>query len=86
MNKTDNQNDQVSPDDLRKRKKVVWILAVVSFVLIVADLFFHKHIILDFENWFGFYGVFGALSSLLLVLVARQLQKFLTREEDYYDR
>ena len=86
MNETHNQNDQVSPDDLRKRKKVIWVLAVICFVLIVADLFYHTHIILDFENWFGFYGFFGALSALVLVLVATQLRKFIGRDEDYYDR
>jgi len=86
MNDTDNQHDQVSPEDRRKRKKVIWVLAVICFVLIVADLFYHKHVILDFENWFGFYGFFGALSSLLLILVATQWRKIIGRDEDYYDR
>lgn len=36
------------------------------------------------ERWFGFYGWFGFLSCVLLVLAAKQLRRWLRRDEDYY--
>ena len=53
--------------------------------LIIADLFYHKHVVYDFENWFGFYGLFGFFLPVVLVLLAQALRKILMRDEDYYD-
>ena len=73
-------------DDMRNVRKIFWALVLVCGVLLLADAVYEKHVILSFENWFGFYGLFGFFVSFALVLVARELRKVLMRDEDYYDR
>lgn len=73
-------------DDMRNVHKVFWALVALCAALFLADAFYHKHVFFDFENWFGFFGIFGFSVSFALVLTARELRKFLMRDEDYYDR
>jgi hypothetical protein len=73
-------------DNMRNVYKVFWALVTVCGFLFLSDAFYHKHVILDFENWFGFFGLFGFIVSFVLVLVARELRKIIMRSEDYYDR
>ena len=71
-------------DDPNNVSKVLRALYVACAVLIGLDLFYHKHTILDLEGWFGFYGVYGFVACVLLVLVAKQMRKLISRSEDYY--
>ncbi len=73
-------------DDMRNVYKLFWALVVLCIVLFAADAFYHKHVVFEFENWFGFFGLFGFGVSFALVLVAREMRKVLMRDEDYYDR
>ena len=73
-------------DDMRNVHKIFWALVLVCAALFLADAVYEKHVILSFEKWFGFYGLFGFFVSFALVLVARELRKILMRDEDYYDR
>lgn len=59
------------------------------FLLDVWFFFEHKHASfehgeLPYETWFGFYSVYGFVSCVLLVLIAKQLRKVLKRPETYY--
>ena len=73
-------------DDKRNVQKVFWALIAVCALLFLSDFFYHKHVIYAFEDWYGFFGLFGFIGSFLLVLAARELRKILMRDEDYYDR
>lgn len=73
-------------DDMRNVYKLFWALVILCALLFLADAFYHKHVIFEFENWFGFFGLFGFCVSFALVLTARELRKILMRDEDYYDR
>jgi hypothetical protein len=73
-------------DDMRNVYKIFWALVLVCVALFLADALYEKHVILSFEEWFGFYGLFGFFVSFALVLIARELRKVLMRDEDYYDR
>jgi hypothetical protein len=73
-------------DDRRNVHKLFWALVVVCALLFLSDAVYEKHVIYEFENWFGFFGLFGFIMSFALVLSARELRKFLMRDEDYYDR
>ncbi len=73
-------------DDKRNAHKLFWAVVVLCACLFLADAFYHKHVVFDFENWFGFFGLFGFSVSFALVLVSRELRKILMRDEDYYDR
>ncbi|MGY9006609.1 MAG: hypothetical protein ACKVJQ_11085 [Alphaproteobacteria bacterium] len=61
----------------------VW---VICGLLALADFFYHKHIIFKVEGFPAFYGLYGFIGCVGLVLGAKQLRKILKRDEDYYDR
>jgi hypothetical protein len=73
-------------DDMRNVKKIFWALIIVCALLFISDAFYEKHVVYEFEHWLGFFGLFGFSVSFALVLTARELRKFLMRDEDYYDR
>ncbi len=73
-------------DNPRNVAKVFWGLVVVCALLFAADAFYDKHVELEAESWFGFYGIFGFVACVALVLAAKELRKILMRGEDYYDR
>ncbi len=73
-------------DDMRNVYKIFWALVVVCGLLMLSDLFIHKHTTFGFQGWFGFFGLFGFCLSFLLVLTSKQLRKIVMRDEDYYDK
>jgi hypothetical protein len=73
-------------DEPRNVAKVFWALVAVCAALLAADFFYDKHAKFALENLFGFYGLFGFVCCVFLVLAAKELRKFLKRPEDYYDR
>ncbi|NQY74427.1 MAG: hypothetical protein HRT90_06645 [Candidatus Margulisbacteria bacterium] len=78
-------------------KKYLWdnprnirILLGVFFVLCVglfmADFVVYRKVHLKFEEWPGFYAVFGFVACVILVLVSKYvLRPLVKRPEDYYD-
>lgn len=72
-------------DDPRNVTRIVYGLAVLCGLALVADLFYRKHPHFAFERWIGFYAVYGFIGSVALVLAAKQLRRVLMRDEDYYE-
>lgn len=72
-------------DDPRNVTRIYWSVFVVCGLLFVADAFYHKHPHFEAESWFGFYGIFGFVACVGLVLAAKVLRLILKRPEDYYD-
>lgn len=64
---------------------IIWALVVICIALALADFLYHKHGHFEFEQWPAFYAWYGFLSYCTIVLSAKQLRKFLSRKEDYYD-
>jgi hypothetical protein len=55
-------------------------------VLLVVELFIHKHPHFRWEGWHEFYAVFGFVACVALVLAAKYiLRPLVKRGEDYYD-
>lgn len=57
-------------------------------VLVIVDYFIHrhKHGYFHFDEALSFYGTFGFVACVLLVLAAKYILRPLTkRKEDYYD-
>ena len=73
-------------DDRSNVNKIILALAAACLVMLLTDLLYHKHVHFEFEHWFGFFGLFGFVASLVLVLVARLARVVLRRGEDYYDQ
>lgn len=67
-------------------KKIVWALYALSAVLLLIDPLIHKHGPFKIEHLIGFYGIYGFVGCVFLVLAAKELRKILMRSEDYYDR
>lgn len=64
--------------------KLVWTLYSVCGLLLISELFYHRHTHFDFEGWFGFYGFYGFLAYVFIVLSAKGLRRILRRDTDYY--
>ena len=72
-------------DDRQNITKVVWGLVILCGVLFVADAFYDKHPHFIAETYFGFFGIFGFVVCVGLVLAAKVMRILLKRGEDYYD-
>jgi hypothetical protein len=73
-------------DDSRNVDKVFWTLCLICLLLFGADALYTKTVHFPFEAWFGFFGIFGFIACVGLVLTAKELRRVLKRDEDYYDR
>lgn len=74
---------------LDKPENVGWLyrgLWVLGVVLVLLDLLVHRHAEISIDGWFGFYGLFGFIACVVLVLAAKLLRRLVMRPEDYYDR
>lgn len=71
-------------DKRRNVDKVYWAVVVICVALFLADAFYAKHPSFDMEYLFGFYGLFGFVACVGLVLAAKEMRKLLKRGEDFY--
>lgn len=72
-------------DDKRNVNKIVYALYALSAGLLVIDPLIHKHGPFGIEHWWGFYGIYGFVGCVFLVLAAKELRKLVMRGEDYYE-
>ncbi len=71
----------------RNVKRMLVAFFSFLFLLFLADAIYHRHATFPWEEWFGFYAVFGFVACVILVLVAKHiLRPLVMRNEDYYDR
>lgn len=71
----------VRPQTIRR----LWIAFVaILAATVIAQFFIPVKGYFGPDGWFGFGAVFGFLSCLVMVLVARVLGFVLKRKEDYY--
>jgi hypothetical protein len=55
-------------------------------VLLIIDLFVHKHPHFPWEGWPEFFAVYGFVACVVLVIAAKYiLRPLVKRREDYYD-
>lgn len=70
------------PENIRK---VLYIFYGCCGLLLLLDLFVHRHVYHNWENLPGFYPLYGFIGCVILVLVAKEMRKVLMRKENYYD-
>ncbi len=73
-------------DDPRNVDRIVYALYAVCAVLLLIDPLVEKHGPYAIEHVWGFYGIYGFVGCVFLVLAAKELRKLVMRREDYYDR
>jgi hypothetical protein len=66
-----------------KRLRNGFFIALV--LLLIAEGFVEMHGEFSVEHFYGFYAVYGFISYVLLIFVAKGLRKIIMRKEDYYD-
>ena len=87
------------PSNIRKLTKLLyWLCGIVILADIIFSFFWHKHPafseefeIHSYETLPTFYGIYGFLTCSALLYVSKFLQsiqgsKFLTREENYWNK
>ncbi len=67
--------------------KRLWImLYAVCVLLIIPDLFTHRHAHFGFDSTFGFYAFLGFVSCAALILFSKLVGLVLKVKENYYDK
>ena len=73
-------------DDPRNVKILLTTFFSSLVVLLIIEVFVHKHPHFAWEGWPEFYAVFGFVACVVLVLAAKYiLRPLVKRREDYYD-
>lgn len=72
-------------DNPRNVKIVIRGLVVLCIILAILDLVIHRHSVHPWEHIFAFYPIYGFVSCVVLVLLAKELRKLVMRSESYYD-
>ncbi|WDP92920.1 MAG: hypothetical protein HUN04_25625 [Desulfobacter sp.] len=70
------------PENVRRLRRGFFIALVL---VLLAEAFVDMHGEFHVEHYFGFYAVYGFISYVSLIFVAKFLRKLLMRKEDYYD-
>ena len=73
-------------DNPRNVNRLLGCFFVSLGILLIIDLFVHKHPHFPWEGWPEFYAVYGFVACVALVLAAKYiLRPLMKRREDYYD-
>lgn len=70
------------PENVR-RLRTGFFFALV--LVLLAEAFVDMHGEFHVEHFFGFYAVYGFISYVSLIFVAKFIRKLIMRREDYYD-
>ena len=73
-------------DKPRNVKRVIRGLIAACVLLFGLDALLHRHVEHPWEEFFGFYAIYGFVACVLLVLLAKEMRKLVLRDEDYYER
>ena len=66
-------------------KKLYIYSAVFLGIVIITEYFITMHPHFKIESIFSFYAIFGFLSCVVLIFIAKILGFFIKRKDDYYD-
>lgn len=73
-------------DNPKNVKRLLMIFYALLGVLLAIEFFIHKHTYFKWEEWHGFYAVYGFVACVCLVLVSKYvLRPLVKRRESYYD-
>ncbi len=73
-------------DNPENVKRLLYAFYAALVVLVASELFIHKHPYFPWEHFFSFFAVYGFVSCVLLIFIAKVLRLIVMRREDYYDK
>jgi branched-subunit amino acid transport protein len=73
-------------DNPKNVQRFLYFFYFALLVLLVVDLFIPKHGHFPWENAPEFFAVYGFISCVSLIFIAKLLRKIVKRREDYYDK
>jgi hypothetical protein len=72
-------------DNPQNIKRILRCLYGSCALLFLLDFVIHRHTSHSWENLWGFYAMYGFISCVALVLLAKRMRRILMRPENYYD-
>lgn len=73
-------------DDINNVKKLLKIFFSCCVALFAIDLVVKRPAHMPWEEWPGFYAIYGFVACVILVLIAKYvLRPLVKRDEDYYE-
>lgn len=66
-------------------KRFLCFFYATLVVLLVVDFFIHKHAEFPWESAPEFFAVYGFVSCVLLIFIAKLLRIFIKRDENHYE-
>ena len=72
-------------DNPQKNKRFMVIFYISLAVLLLVDFFIHKHAEFPWEEIPEFFAVYGFVSCVLFIFIAKILRLIIKRDEHYYD-
>ena len=66
-------------------KRFIWFGVMLLALAIVAEFFIHLHAYFAIAKFFSFNAIFGFLSCVVMVAIAKLIGVFIKRKDDYYD-
>ncbi len=70
------------PENVRRLRTGFFIALVL---VLLGEGMVDMHAEFHVAHFFGFYAVYGFISYVSLIFIAKILRKFIMRKEDYYD-
>ncbi len=70
----------------KNTKKALIVFYLFLGILLTADFFIKKHGDFYWENYSNFFAVYGFISCILLIFIAKIISPLIKRDENYYDK
>ena len=66
---------------------VALLIFDVVYIILSKQHIIHRHVEYQWEEYFGFYAIYGFVACVILVLISKYvLRPLVKRKEDYYDK
>lgn len=72
-------------DNLRNVKLLKYFFYVLCLFVVIVDFFIEFYFYFDIEKFFVFYGLYGGIMCVVLVIVVKWMWIIVMWDEDYYD-
>ena len=71
-------------DNPKNVKRLLTGFYICCGILTALDFVVHRHSAMPLDTIPGFYALYGLISCVVLVVLAKEMRKLVMRDEDYY--